>query len=354
MKSTTLVRKSRGADDLIVGNSVEIRNLRDLVRRVAGTSVSIMIHGPSGAGKEMVARAIHAQSDRAAKPFVAINCGAIPSELIESELFGHERGAFTGASQRRIGRFEEANGGTLFLDEIGDMRFDMQVKLLRVLEDGIITRVGDNTPIPVDVRILSATHQDIHAAIAASRFREDLFFRIGVIPVTVPPLAGHPSDIPHLVSHFQERMAARSPAQFDARGLARLSTHDWPGNVRELRNVIERANALFPGETIGWDQASLLVGGGRRLSEAPSRSADSVLETMMIAPDPSAHPDAVLEMDRSSPIDLRKLLETMELDRINAALNAADGVISEAARLLTLKRTTLVEKMRKYGMTRYA
>ena len=354
MKSSTLTRKTNSADELIIGNSAEIRSLRDLVKRVACTSVSVMIHGPSGAGKEMVARAIHAQSDRADKPFVAINCGAIPSELIESELFGHERGAFTGASQRRIGRFEEANGGTLFLDEIGDMRFDMQVKLLRVLEDGIITRVGDNTPIPVNVRILSATHQDIQAAIAESRFREDLFFRIGVIPVTVPPLAGHPTDIPQLVSHFQNRLGAKAPAKFDAHGLACLGAHHWPGNVRELRNVIERANALFPGETIGWDEASQLIGSGQKASLPATRTTFAAPPTSAMSTPLPMVPDPFLASDVSAPIDLRKLLETMELDRINAALNAADGVISEAARLLTLKRTTLVEKMRKYGMTRYA
>jgi sigma-54 specific flagellar transcriptional regulator A len=351
MNCATLSKGSKNSDDFIVGNSPQMRDLRELVKRVACTSVSVMINGPSGAGKEMVARAIHAQSERAEKPFVAINCGAIPSELIESELFGHEKGAFTGASQRRIGRFEEANGGTLFLDEIGDMRFDMQVKLLRVLEDGIITRVGDNKPIPVDVRIISATHQDIRAAIAENRFREDLFFRIGVIPISVPPLSGHASDIPQLIAHFQRRMSARSPARFDPSGLDCLASHEWPGNVRELRNVIERANALFPGENIDWDRAQQLIG----TSILPTVDAETPV-TRAAPCQPRTNPalDPLLSSDAMTPIDLRQLLESMELDRINAALNASGGVISEAARLLTLKRTTLVEKMRKYGMTRYA
>jgi sigma-54 specific flagellar transcriptional regulator A len=310
-----------------------------------------MINGPSGAGKEMVARAIHAASDRAAKPFVAINCGAIPSELIESELFGHERGAFTGASQRRIGRFEEANGGTLFLDEIGDMRFDMQVKLLRVLEEGIIYRVGDNTPIKVDVRILSATHQCIDDAISENRFREDLFFRLSVVPLSVPPLAAHAGDIPALIACFQAKRPATSPARFDDRAMACLMAHDWPGNVRELRNVVERANALYPGERLGWDEAATLIGIGRANAIPRSFSLPAAAPE---APMPVRMPDALSSADSSQPIDLRQMLEEMELDRINAALTAADGVISEAARLLTLKRTTLVEKMRKYGVTRYA
>jgi sigma-54 dependent transcriptional regulator, flagellar regulatory protein len=215
---------SLGVNDLIVGNSPAIRHLRDMIKRVSNSSVSIMISGASGSGKEMVARAIHAESARAAKPFVALNCGAIPSELVESELFGHERGAFTGANARRIGRFEEADTGTLFLDEIGDMRFDMQVKLLRVLEDGIVTRVGGNAGAHVNVRIISATHQDIQCAIAANRFRQDLFFRLGVVPLHVPDLASRSEDVPLLIAHFQKLTKLADRAQFDAGALMSASS----------------------------------------------------------------------------------------------------------------------------------
>ncbi len=330
---------SLGVNDLIIGNSPAIRHLRDMIKRVAKSSVSIMISGASGSGKEVVARAIHAESGRADKPFVALNCGAIPTELVESELFGHERGAFTGASARRIGRFEEADTGTLFLDEIGDMRFDMQVKLLRVLEDGIVTRVGGNAGARVDVRIISATHQDIQSAIATNRFRQDLFFRLGVVPLHVPDLASRREDVPLLMAHFQKQTKLADRAQFDPAALAALQSHDWPGNVRELRNFVERANVLFGGLMISRQEVVQLLNG-------------------CIAPTPDVTPiprDPIASADVGQiPINLRELLENMELERIQMALDMADGVISEAARMLTLKRTTLIEKMRKYGVDKVA
>ncbi len=328
---------------MIVGQSPAIDSLRDMISRVAKASVPVLLNGPSGSGKEMVARSIHAMSNRADKPFVAINCGAIPVELIESELFGHEKGSFTGAAMRRIGRFEEADGGTLFLDEIGDMRFDMQVKLLRVLEEGIITRVGGNGTIPVNVRIISATHQDLSAAIADGRFREDLYFRLGVVPVEVPSLANRAEDIPLLIRHFQEKTPLSGRARFDPSALSRLMDHDWPGNVRELRNVVERAGILFPGEMIGAREAEQLIG---RMPQRMSTPAAAVQQPAVAPLQPSAQDSAPM------PVDLKMLLETMELERIQMALDNADGVISEAARLLTLKRTTLIEKMRKYGVDR--
>ncbi len=323
----------------IVGQTDAINLLRDMISRVATASVPVLLNGPSGSGKEMVAKAIHAMSRRADKPFVAINCGAIPTDLIESELFGHEKGSFTGAVTRRIGRFEEANGGTLFLDEIGDMRFDMQVKLLRVLEEGIITRVGGTGTIPVDVRIVSATHQDLGAAIAQGRFREDLYFRLGVIPVQVPDLASRVEDIPLLINHFQRNGHQAGKARFDPSALTRLMEHQWPGNVRELRNVVERACILYPGDMIGAREVEQLLG------RAPLR----LVSTDQVA---APEPRPVEPLSKSMPVDLKVLLETMELERIQMALDMADGVISEAARLLTLKRTTLIEKMRKYGVDR--
>ena len=329
----------------IIGQSDAVNLLRDMISRVAAASVPVLLNGPSGSGKEMVARAVHMASNRADAPFVAINCGAIPVDLIESELFGHEKGSFTGATARRIGRFEEADGGTLFLDEIGDMRFDMQVKLLRVLEEGMITRVGGTGTISVDVRIISATHQDLGTAIDEGRFREDLYFRLGVIPVLVPDLASRAEDIPLLINHFQRNAPQAGKARFDPSALARLMEHGWPGNVRELRNVVERTCVLYPGEMVGAREVELLLGRAPQRLVHPEPCMLRVVESGF-APVLSANATNPI------PVDLKLILETMELERIQMALDMADGVISEAARLLTLKRTTLIEKMRKYGVDR--
>lgn len=324
----------------LIGDSAPMMLLRDMVRRVANSSASILICGASGSGKEVVARAIHAASARSAKPYVAINCGAIPAELIESELFGHERGAFTGAQARRTGHFENADKGTLFLDEIGDMRFDMQVKLLRVLEDGIVSRVGGSSALPVDVRIISATHQNIEQAIADGRFREDLFFQLGVVLLHVPTLAERTEDIPKLIAHFQDGKARNAGCMFDRSAIERLQAHNWPGNVRELRNIVERAAVLFPGETIDAFGVDQLLG----------RAAPRPIVSPQTAPALDTRLQLVPPCD--APIDLKAQIEHLELERIQIALGLADGVISEAARLLTLKRTTLIEKMRKYGVDR--
>ncbi|MEY2925644.1 MAG: hypothetical protein RL367_121 [Pseudomonadota bacterium] len=345
------------SDHPIIGNSAAITQLRAMIDRVANSEASVMISGASGAGKELVAQAIHAGSARASKPFVAINCGAIPAELIESELFGHERGSFTGAHARRIGRFEEADGGTLFLDEIGDMRFDMQVKLLRVLENGIITRVGGNAPIPVNVRIVSATHQDIQRAIVENRFREDLYFRLGVVPVVVPDLASRLDDLPPLIAHFQQGKRLANRARFDQSALARLGAHRWPGNVRELRNIVERAGVLFGGQTLNAHDVDQMLGltASHRITGASLRikaEQHDLLASQPAAQAPQWAPPAPRPLGEQVPVNLKDLLETMELERIQMALDMADGVISEAARLLTLKRTTLIEKMRKYGVDR--
>jgi sigma-54 dependent transcriptional regulator, flagellar regulatory protein len=338
-------------EDYIIGNSPEVIALRDMIVRVAKSSASILIAGPSGAGKELVARAIHDHSPRCGKSFVALNCGAIPSELIESELFGHERGSFTGAISRRIGRFEEADKGTLFLDEIGDMRFDMQVKLLRVLEDGMISRIGGTAALPVNVRIISATHQNIDAAITDGRFREDLFFRLGVVILRVPELAKRVADIPLLIAHFQQDKPKGAIARFDASGMQRLKQHPWPGNIRELRNIVERSGVLFGGQILNASDVDVLLGNAapkftpvstlRKMAEQSSELAISHADIS----DPLAAADT-----SNTPINLKDILETMELERIQSALAMAEGVISEAARLLTLKRTTLIEKMRKYGV----
>jgi sigma-54 dependent transcriptional regulator, flagellar regulatory protein len=338
---------------ILIGNSPHMKALRDLVARVANSDASVMIAGPSGSGKEVVAQAIHAASERNRGKFVALNCGAIPADLMESELFGHERGSFTGAHTRRIGRFEEADGGTLFLDEIGDMRFDMQVKLLRVLEDRMVTRIGSTSPVMTNVRIISATHQNIDTAIAENRFREDLYFRLGVVPIVVPPLSERVEDIPLLITHMQKGKLPGAVARFDPSAITALKQHDWPGNVRELRNLVERAGVLHGGEIIDCACVNKLLGNRREIAlrlpvaEAQTFEAPAPLPAMQPDPLTSAPPG-------KTPINLKDILETMELERIQMALDMADGVISEAARLLTLKRTTLIEKMRKYGVDKLA
>ena len=326
---------------LVIGTSPAVQRLRAMIARVAASDVSVLLAGPSGSGKELVAQAIHAASSRCDNPFVAINTGAIPAELIESELFGHEKGSFTGAHSRRTGHFENAHRGTLFLDEIGDMRFDMQVKLLRVLEERVVTRVGSSQGTPVDVRIISATHQDMDSAMADGRFRQDLFFRLGVVLVHVPSLAERAEDIPLLIRHFQKGKPSGAIAHFDEGALERLMAHPWPGNVRELRNVVERAGVLFGGELLGADDVDLLLANAAPpLESRRERLAAAPVSFVPASPSPG----------REQPIDLRQEIEAIELERINMALELADGIVSEAARLLTLKRTTLIEKMRKYGV----
>ena len=339
---------------LIIGSSPATCRLREMIRRVARSNASVMLCGPSGSGKELVARAIHDEGARAGKAFSAINCGAIPGELIESELFGHEKGSFTGAHARRIGHFEASEGGTLFLDEIGDMRFDMQVKLLRVLEDRTIVRVGSSEVKAVDVRVISATHQDLGAAIADGKFREDLFFRLGVVVLQVPSLASRVEDIPALVRHFQRRMPADAKCRYDDAAMAILMQHAWPGNVRELRNFVERASVLHGGETLGADDVAMLLNPTAALAPRPAvPSSPAVVQASVDDFTAPATPFAKTPAP-GRPIDLKREIETIELEQIHVALDLADGIISEAARLLTLKRTTLIEKMRKYGVHQQA
>ena len=339
-------------DALIIGNSPAAERLREMIRRVARSNASVMLCGPSGSGKELVARAIHDEGVRFAKPFAAINCGAIPENLIESELFGHEKGSFTGATARRIGHFEASEGGTIFLDEIGDMRFDMQVKLLRVLEDRTIVRVGSSDVRGVDVRVISATHQDLDAAIADGKFREDLFFRLGVVVLQVPSLASRVEDIPALIRHFQRKMPADAKCRYDEEAMMLLMQHRWPGNIRELRNFVERASVLHGGETLGADNVALLLNPTAVPALRPAVPS-SPAAVQADAEHAAAQPHPKMPAP-GRPIDLKREIETIELEQIHNALDLADGIISEAARLLTLKRTTLIEKMRKYGVQQQA
>ena len=340
------------AGSLIIGESRGMDELRRLVRHVAPTTASVIVTGPSGAGKEVVARAIHAESQRAAKSYVAVNCGAIPRDLLESELFGHEKGSFTGAVTQRRGRFEDAHGGTLFLDEIGDMPADMQVKLLRVLEERSIQRVGGRGEIAVDSRIISATHRDLDQAITAQSFREDLFYRLSVFPIDLPSLAERREDVPLLVRHFLRGIADRKrTVRFAPAAMNRLVAHDWPGNVRELRNVVERATILYPGETVGAEQVELILHRRGRTSTAERAALWEATERpVAVEPARPANDGAGPVSLAGGTIDLRSVIGDLESHYIAEALRLSDGVVADAARMLTLQRTTLIEKMRKYGL----
>ena len=340
--------------ELIVGNSVAIREIRGLVRFAAQTNASVLITGPSGTGKELVAHALHRSSQRAAAPFVAVNSGAIPRELIESELFGHEKGSFTGAIARRLGHFETANNGTLFLDEIGEMPLDMQVRLLRVLEDQKVRRIGSNDDVRVDVRLIAATHQCLESAIGEGRFRADLFYRLNVLPIELPALAERIEDIPMLVQHFLSRgFAADNPPVFTDEAMAILMAHDWPGNVRELKNLVERAAVFFQGMEVGTDQMAMLL--------RPIRSARPELSQPIGVAMPAnvvpmaAAPSVTIPAPTPSfakPIDLREYLQNEERRVLIEALESTGGVVSAAARLVKLQRTTFVEKMKRYQIGR--
>src|SRR6266705_1260451 len=240
----------------IVGNSYPLQQVLNRLAKVAPTDSTVLITGETGTGKELIARAIHKASKRSARAFVSVNCAAIPQSLIASELFGHEKGAFTGATQRRLGRFESASGGTIFLDEIGDLPPEIQVALLRVLQEREIERVGSNKPIPIDVRVVAATHRDLNALVADGKFREDLLYRLNVVPIEVPPLRDRVADIPLLVEYFIDRLGKRAGKKFkaiDKKSLKAFQSYVWPGNVRELQNVIERAVILSEGETFAMD-----------------------------------------------------------------------------------------------------
>lgn len=335
----------------LVGSGRAMAVVRRLVQQVAPTEATVLIRGESGTGKEVVARNIHMRSERRDKPFVPINCGAIPSDLLESELFGHEKGAFTGAFSARQGRFEMAQGGTLFLDEIGDMSLHMQVKLLRVLQERTFERVGSNKSIQTDVRILAATHRDLEKQIENGHFREDLFYRLNVFPIDMPPLRDRPADIPELAENLLQRLEAdgRGRVNITQRGLAALMHYDWPGNVRELSNVMERLVIVADSDTVcvrnlpeQFQNASL----EEVMADLDASLGDGSLTVM-----PGAATLPPVEWDNGG-VDLKQVLADMEVHLIRDALNAAGGVVAHAAKLLNLRRTTLVEKLRKYDISR--
>lgn len=346
----------------LVGSSAAMEGIRRLIAQVAPSEASVLILGESGTGKEVVARGIHHLSARAQGPFVPVNCGAIPGELLESELFGHEKGAFTGAISARQGRFEMAAGGTLFLDEIGDMPLQMQVKLLRVLQERCFERVGSNRSQDCDVRVIAATHQDLEKRVDAGEFRMDLFYRLNVFPIEMPALRARVEDVPALVRRFIDLLEReeRGSLRVGDDAMACLKRYNWPGNVRELSNLVERLAILYPDGVVGRDDLpdrfrDVEDDGGLRpaLSDElpvglePDPPASP--EPAPPAPDPVSEAPAVLDKEG---LDLKAHLADLERSLMIQALEQSEWVVARAAKMLNLQRTTLVEKMRKYDIAR--
>jgi sigma-54 specific flagellar transcriptional regulator A len=330
----------------LVGSSRAIQQIRKLIEQVAGSDANVLILGESGTGKEVVARNLHYYSSRRDRPFVPVNCGAIPGDLLESELFGHQKGAFTGAINDRQGRFEMAEGGTLFLDEIGDMTLQMQVKILRVLQERTFERVGSNESRTTNVRIIAATHKNLEAAIRAGEFREDLFYRLNVFPIEMPSLADRVEDIPLLINELVRRI------EHEKRGSVRLSPgavytlcqYHWPGNVRELANLVERLAILHPYGVV--DAGDL----PEKFRGSPGSEASDRLIGALVGSQPI--PDDLEPRLPRNGINLKEHLSYLEVNYIKQALDDSGGVVAHAARRLGMRRTTLVEKLRKYGMQR--
>ena len=373
----------------IIGLSTSIKALRELIRLLGPSDSTVLIVGESGTGKELIANALHGCSGRAEGPFVPVNCGAIPRDLLESELFGHKRGSFTGAISDRKGRFQLADKGTLFLDEIGDMSMDLQVKLLRVLQERTVDPVGSLASIPIDVRVVAATHQNIEALIDEGKFRKDLYYRLNIMPIEVGPLAERVEDIPLLIEHFskQQAKALQAPISISPASMKLLLAYDWPGNVRELSNLIDRYTALYAQQEVDLRQvpASMVPSGLRKLMQGPQvqnrplgedavpmRAVTNLDYVTADLFDTSATSTAVIDIasrDRSideiqrvinlaqggpdfpeEGVELKQHLLEIEQRLIKGALSKAEGNVSKTARLLSLRRTTLIEKINKYGM----
>ncbi|MES1259509.1 MAG: sigma-54 dependent transcriptional regulator [Gemmatimonadota bacterium] len=323
------LRQALGPQPTLVGSSDAMERLRVQIAQVAPTDARVLILGESGSGKELVANAIHRYSPRARGPFVSVNCAAIPRDLVESEMFGHERGAFTGATDRRIGRFELADTGTLFLDEIGDLQLEAQAKLLRVLESGEIQRIGAERSQRVNIRALAATNRKLEDAVDNGAFREDLYFRLNVFPIQVPPLRERLGDIPELVEHLSARLRPRNPPHFNEDALKALGKHSWPGNVRELANIVERLMIVGGDEITGDLVPRVLARTGSLAAAAPATNGS-----------------AFVDNGRS----LTDRLDDMERELISGAMAATSSNIAEAARLLRTDRGNLYRRMRRLGI----
>lgn len=371
--------------ETIIGNSAATQDLLTLIGAIAPTEASVLITGESGAGKELVAQGIHDKSLRSAHPFVAVNCGAIPAELLESELFGHKKGSFTGAISDHVGRVQSAHAGTLFLDEIGDMPMAMQVKLLRVLQEKVVVPVGSNKPIHVDIRVVAATHRNLEEEIKAGRFRADLYYRINVVPVCVAPLRERREEVPALVEHFAKIFAAdkNTTLALDGKFLRVMKAYDWPGNVRELSNMMHRLSVLHPGQRLSVQDVSptMLPVGMSELACGVGDSEQSSLLEMMFDDEPPVAQSA--DIQRAGPAasgpqehlseedrdfesiimraqgfddfrqqgqSLKGILSDVEQDIIQRALSETDGNVSRCAKLLRMQRTTLIERIKKYDL----
>lgn len=361
-----LKRKNDGAMHFrdLIGESSSLAHVVRLGERAAASNIPILISGESGVGKEMIARAIQGSSDRSGRPFITVNCGAIPENLVESILFGHEKGSFTGANAKHIGKFQEADGGTLFLDEVGELPMDMQVKLLRALQEGEVDPVGSKRPVKVDVRVISATNRNLAEEVKVSNFREDLFYRLNVFPIEVPPLRERPSDIPALIDHFIQRYNAEE--RRDVRGvqhevLGVLKAQPWPGNVRQLENTIFRGVVLAEGAYLTSDDFPTLTAEfeAAGISSGPPMVFDDDLPGVAASDEPldvafrkvglkaSGIDDPVYLFDREG--HLRTLVD-IEEDVIRLAIDTYDGRMSEIARRLGMGRSTLYRKIREYGL----
>jgi len=336
------LREEVEAQHAIVGSSRVIKQVIERIEKVAPTPARVLITGENGTGKELVARAIHALSPRARAPFVEVNCAAIPAELIESELFGHMKGSFTGAIADRAGKFEQADGGTLFLDEVGDMGVSAQAKVLRALQEGVIARIGSARTINVDVRVLAATNKDLTREIAEGRFREDLLYRLNVVPIEVPPLRDRRSDIPQLVQHFVGLLTGAAggrgrlkPRMISDGAVTRLASYDWPGNIRELRNAVERVLILAPADPVTEGDVERLVGaGGRAYAGADGVAAAPAMGAILRAG------------------TFEEFKQAAERAFLLAKLKEHDWNVSETARTLAMPRSNLYKKIERYGLTR--
>jgi sigma-54 specific flagellar transcriptional regulator A len=353
-------------DKKIIGQSPAVIQLKKMIALIAPSDAPAIIFGATGSGKELVAEALHEESRRKGR-FVTINCAAIPKELIEAEIFGFEKGAFTGAVKSSTGKFEQAQKGTLFLDEIGDMPADLQTKLLRVLENSVISKVGSNSEIKLDVRIVCATHKNLNEMVANNKFREDLLFRLNVFPIDVPDLSQRHEDIPEIIKHFIEKKSSKSGFSahpvFDNKALEVLQNYDWPGNIREVRNIVERAVVFFPKAKITEEDVKKYL--LRIDNDVVSRTEEQEViwseldelgpqmssdEAINPDKDPPSPKDFANWFDRNNSVDLRSLLRDIEIVFIEAAMDRNGGNTSEAAKDLKLIRTTLIEKIRKYGI----
>jgi len=360
----------------IIGSGARTKQLKELIASIAPSDGSVLITGESGCGKELYARAIHDNSDRSHGPFIPINCGAIPAELLESQLFGHKKGSFTGAISDFKGKFQDAEGGTLFLDEIGDMPFDMQVKLLRVLQEKTISPIGSNQLIDIDVRIVAATHRDVEKDIENSRFRQDLFFRLNVLPLMIPPLRERPDEIKELVEHFAELFCQtdKEPITLSASFLELMESYDWPGNIRELSNTIHRFSILYAGKNLNpslvdptmlpagmlevmsgqaqvlpneqtdpHESSELVQPRGKEVDSMVSSEVDTEFESIVMLA------QGFGDFTEEKP-SLKTMLGDIEQDLIMKALTEAGGNVSRCAKLLKMQRTTLIERIKKYDL----